>query len=314
MLNIVFMGTPDFAVPSLKALHNYGHNVIVVTQPDRPVGRGNKIRMPAVKACALELGIPVYQYQSVKCDECIEVIRSFNPDLFVTAAFGQILNQTLLDIPLYGCINVHGSLLPKYRGAAPIQWAIINGEAVTGVTTMLTDVGLDTGDMLLSKEIHIEPDDTAASLFDKLAELGAEVLVETINKYVTGQIAPTKQAEVSSSYFPMINQQMAQIDFAKTAKEIDFFVRGMYSWPIAYIKLKEGVFKIHKMHVEDGDGECGRIEAADTTNGLKIGTASGIVVIDVIQAEGSRAMNANDYLRGHKIEVGQIANSEVIND
>ncbi len=307
MLKIVFMGTPDFAVPSLEALHNAGHQVTVFTQPDKPVGRGNKLSMPAVKKCALEHGIDVYQYSSVKSPECVELIKNLAPDMMVTAAFGQILTKELLDIPTMGCVNVHGSILPKYRGAAPIQWAIINGEKETGVTTMLTDSGVDTGDMLLCRKLEILQDDTAESLFDKLSVLGANVLMQTIEGLLEGSVKPVKQNDEMSSYYPMIKKHMALMDFSKTALQNDCFVRGMYSWPIAYMELQEGIFKIHKAHAVEGCKQQGEVVFADANNGLVIACAQGMLVIDVLQAPGGRAMSAKDYLRGHSIKVGQIA-------
>lgn len=307
MLKIIFMGTPDFAVPSLAALHNAGYDVTVFTQPDRPVGRGNKVSMPAVKKYAIENDITVYQYDSVKSSECVELMKSIAPDLMVTAAFGQILTREILDIPKMGCVNVHGSLLPKYRGAAPIQWAIIKGEKETGITTMLTDCGVDTGDILLQEKIQIEDTDTAESLFDKLSVLGADTLLKTISGLLKGTIKPIKQDALRASYYPMIKKSAALIDFSKTAQETVCFVRGMYSWPIAYMVLKEGLFKIHKAHAIAGNGDAGTVVFADSDNGLIVACSEGLLSVDVLQAPGGKAMNIKDYLRGHSILVGQVA-------
>lgn len=307
MLKVIFMGTPDFAVPSLDALVRAGYDVTVFTQPDKPAGRGNKINMPAVKKYALEHDVPVYQFDHVKCDECVSLMKDIMPDVMVTAAFGQILTKQILDIPRLGCVNVHASLLPKYRGSAPIQWAVIKGEKITGITTMLTDVGLDTGDILLKRKINIENHDTAESMFEKLSVLGAEVLIETLIRLQNKDIIPVKQDEGASSYYPMIKKSMAQLDFSMSAQEVDCFIRGMYSWPIAFLELEEGIFKVHKAHCVDGEYLQGQVVTADSTNGFIIGCSKGAIALDIIQAQGGKAMQASDYLRGHKIKVGQIA-------
>ncbi|MDD6204921.1 MAG: methionyl-tRNA formyltransferase [Firmicutes bacterium] len=305
MLKTVFMGTPDFAVPPLAALFEAGYELCVFTQPDKPVGRGKKMSMPAVKEYALEHGIPVYQFASVRSPESLEALKAFGPDIMVTAAFGQILSRQVLDIPKLGCINVHASLLPAYRGAAPIQWAVINGEKKTGVTTMMTDIGLDTGDMLLSRETDILPDDTAQSLFGRLSHIGAELLLETLERLQKGTLVRIKQDEQLASYYPMIKESMAELDFSGTAGQLDCFVRGMYSWPVAFMQLEEGIFKVHKAHAENGSAPCGSIVYASPEQGLAVGCASGILVIDELQAPGGRPMSAKDYLRGHAVRTGQ---------
>lgn len=305
MLKVVFMGTPDFAVPSLDALVKAGFEVTVFTQPDKPAGRGNKMSVPEVKRYALEHNVPVYQFDKVRCDECLELLKQIAPDIMVTAAFGQILTKQILDIPRLGCVNVHASLLPKYRGSAPIQWAIIKGEKITGITTMLTDIGLDTGDILLKQELEISQTDTAESMFGKLSVLGAEVLINTIEGLLNNEITPVKQDESVASYYPMIKKSMAKPDFSQSAQQVDCFIRGMYSWPMAFIELDEGIFKVHKAHMVEGDHPVGCVCTADSTNGLMIGCGSGAISLDIIQAQGGKAMKAVDYLRGHRIAVGQ---------
>jgi methionyl-tRNA formyltransferase len=307
MIRIAFMGTPEFAVPSLAALYDAGYELCVFTQQDKPAGRGGRLTAPPVKVFASEKGIPVYQPRLVRLPEGVEVLKQFNPDYIVTAAFGQILPVEVLNIPRKGCINVHASLLPEYRGAAPIQWAIINGEKETGVTTMMTDAGLDTGDMLLKCTEPIMRDDTAQTLFERLAHKGAQLLIETIKELENNSIVPVRQNEEQSSYYPMIKKSMALMDFNKTADQLDCFVRGMYSWPIAYFDIEEGTFKVHKAHAEQGQAAPGEIIYADAQHGLAIGCKKGFLVIDMLQAPGGKVMKAADYLRGHKVRVGQFA-------
>lgn len=314
MLNIAFLGTPDFAVPSLNALHQAGYALTVFTQPDRPSGRGNKTTMPPVKEFALKHDIPVFQFNKIKSESGVAALRALAPDLIVTAAFGQILSAEILSIPRLGCINVHGSLLPAYRGAAPIQWALMQGETVTGITTMFTDVGLDTGDMLLKQEVAIEPEDTAESLFDKLSHVGAQVLLQTLDCMQKGELNRQKQQESEASYFPMIKKSMAEMDFSKTAVELVNLVRGMYSWPIAYTTLEEGKVKIHRASALAGTAPCGTVVAADSDAGLVFGCGDGLLKAEIIQFAGKRAMRAEDYLRGHCIQKGQVAQKEVNND
>ena len=232
-LKIVFMGTPDFAVGALQAIIEAGHQVsAVVTQPDKPKGRGKELQMTPVKACAAAHNIPVFQPGKIKEPEAVEVLRSYEADIFVVAAFGQILSEEILSMPKYGCVNIHASLLPKYRGAGPIQWAIIDGEKKTGVTIMQMEKGLDTGDMLLQKEVEIDPKETGDSLHDKLAAAGAELIVEALPKIAAGQLTPRKQNDAESCYAKMLQKSMGRIDWNMTADKLDCLIRGLISWQI----------------------------------------------------------------------------------
>ena len=301
-LRIVFMGTPDYGVPSLRALLEAGYDVVgVFCQPDKPSGRGKKITFCPVKQYAVEHNLPVFQPQRTRVDG-VEPLRSLAPDLCVTAAFGHILSQEVLDIPRLGTVNVHASLLPEYRGSAPVNWALIKGEKVTGVTTMLTDKGMDTGDILMKREVAVLPDETAGELVDRLAQVGAELLIETIRAIENGACPREKQDESKSSYYPLLKKEMGRMDLTKSAEELHNFVRGMTPWPGAYM----GSYKVLKTKVLDHAGEeaPGTILVADPKQGLVIKAGEGALKIDMIQAPGKKAMNANDYLRGNKMEVG----------
>ncbi len=304
-MRIAFLGTPEFAVPSLEMLYNDGHTLAVFTQPDRPQGRKQVLTPPPVKAYAIEKGIPVYQFERIKSEEGVEALKDFAPELMVTAAFGQILSQDNLDIPKYGCVNVHGSLLPKYRGAAPIQWSIIDGEEVTGVTTMLTDIGLDTGDMLLKDEIQILEDETAADLYERMAVLGANTLKKTIALLEKGEIVPQKQDHNIATKCPMLKKEHGKIDFrAMSAKAVHDRVRGTNPWPGAYALLPDGSpLKIWQTRlVGKVEGEVG-ICMGDDKKGLFVPCADGNAVeIIIMQAPGSKRMNAKDYMRGKPLD------------
>lgn len=244
-MKVIFMGTPDFAVGTLGALHAAGHNIVlVVTQPDRPKGRGKALAASPVKEAAEKLGIPVYQPERVRRPECVEYLRTFAPDVVVTAAFGQILPQAILDIPVYGCVNVHASLLPKYRGAAPIQWAVINGEQVTGVTTMLMDAGLDTGDILLQEEITLDPKETGGSLFDRLSVVGAGLCVKTLDALAAGTLIPIKQDDTQATKVGLIDKSLGRIDWTMPAKKIECLIRGLNPWPSAFTTLEGKTLKV----------------------------------------------------------------------
>jgi len=302
-MRIVFLGTPDFGVPSLKALVNAGYEVVgVFTQPDKPKGRGNKMQQSPVKECALSMGIPVYQPVKIRIDG-VEDLRNLKPDLCVTAAFGQILSQEILDIPAIGTVNVHSSLLPKYRGSAPINWAIIQGEERTGITTMMTDKGLDTGDILLQKEMDILPGETAEELTVRMAPLGAELLIETIRRIEKGDCPREKQNEAEMSYFPMLKKEMGEIDWRMTAHEIVCRVRGLTPWPGCYMLLDNGetlkIWKAEEMECEAM--EPGTMISADPKAGLVIAAGKNAVRIAELQAQGGKRMNAKDYLRGHPL-------------
>lgn len=302
-MKIVFMGTPDFAVPCLERLISDGHEIIaVVTQPDRPQSRGMKMTASPVKECALKYNIPVYQPEKIKKDrEFIEKYKEMNPELAVVVAFGQILSKELLDIPQKGNINVHGSLLPKYRGAAPIQWSVINGDKVTGVTTMFMDEGMDTGDMLLKEVVEIGAEETAGELFDRLSILGAEVLSKTIDKLQDGTLTREKQNHEEATHVSMISKDLGKLDFNKTSKELDCLIRGVNPWPGAYFEINGKKIKVHKAKVCEQTGKVGEIIASDAKKGLIIATKDSSIELIEIQPEGKRRMTAKEYLIGNKI-------------
>ena len=244
-MKVIFMGTPDFAAASLEALIDSEHEILaVMTQPDKPKGRKGELTPPPVKTIAVEKGIKVYQPVKVREPEFVEIIRDYKPDVIVVIAFGQIIPESILEIPKYGCVNIHGSLLPKYRGAAPIQWAVLDGEKESGVTSMLMDRGIDTGDILLKRSIKLAEDETSGSLFDKLMALGAETLLETLEGLEKGSITPEKQGDSPTDYAKMLTKEMGLIDFSRTASELDCFVRGMNPWPSAYTTLGGKTLKI----------------------------------------------------------------------
>ena len=307
-MNIVFMGTPDFAVPCLKALIDSDNKVTgVFTQPDKPKGRGYKLTPPPVKVLAEENGIPVFQPNSLKkgedAENALKTLKELSPDLIVVVAYGKILPKEVLDVPKLYCMNVHASLLPKYRGAGPIQWSVLNGEKETGVTTMLMAEGLDTGDMLMKKSTEIGENETASELHDRLAVIGAELLIETIGAIKSGNVTPVKQNDDESSYSPMLTKDMCPIDFNKTAREIHNQIRGLSDWPCATAIMGEKRIKIYKSHiVENVKGTVGEIVDADKFI-VCCGDNNGIAV-DEIQAEGGKRMKTADYLRGNKIEKG----------
>ena len=301
-LHIVFMGTPDYGVPSLEALIHAGYDVVgVFCQPDKPSGRGKKITFCPVKQCALAHGLPVFQPVKTRVDG-VAPLRALAPDLCVTAAFGHILSQEVLDIPRLGTVNVHASLLPKYRGSAPVNWALIQGETVTGVTTMLTDKGMDTGDILLKREVAVLPGENAGELVERLAKVGAELLIETIRAIEAGACPREKQNEAEASYYPLLKKEMGKMDFAKSAKALSDFVRGMTPWPGAYA----GEYKVLSAQAEayQGPEAAGTILAADARQGLLVRAGEGALRILRMQAAGGKPMNACDYLRGHRMEAG----------
>ena len=310
MMRIVFMGTPLFAVPSLEALVENGYEVVgVVTQPDRPVGRGKKIEETPVKVCAKAHDIPVYQFERLRRKEGRECLESLAPDLCVTAAFGQILSKRLLDIPKMGTVNVHASLLPAYRGSAPINWCIYNGEEKAGVTTMMTDEGIDTGDMLLKCETEILPGETAGELTERLSHMGAKLLIDTLRAIEQGNCPRTKQDEALMSHQPMIEKEMARVDWTKTAKEISNAVRAFNPWPGAFTALGDGVMKIWKAEpVTDADlqGKPGEVLVSSAKTGLIVACGDGALRIEEMQAPNAKRMQAKAYLAGKSIPVGTI--------
>ncbi len=307
-MKLVFMGTPDFAVESLKALVHSGHEVVlVVTQPDKPKGRGHKLAPPPVKEYALEQGIEVYQPASVKTQEAKDKLAACKADAFIVAAYGKILPESILNLPPYGCINVHASLLPKYRGAAPIQWSIANGETVTGVTTMQMDAGLDTGDMLLKSEVFITPEDTGESLHDRLAEAGAKVLLKTLAQLEAGTLPREKQDDSLSCYAPMLSKETSKICFDKTAKEVVNLIRAMNPYPAAHT-LYQGkrmrVFRAEERKTNQ-EGACGQILEV-SPEGVVVRCNGGAVAITEIQFDGKKRMPVSEYLKGNRMETGEV--------
>jgi methionyl-tRNA formyltransferase len=309
---VVFMGTPDFAVPSLRALIDGGVDILlVVTQPDRPRGRGRGLLPPPVKVVAEESGIEVAQPVKISDPGFMDKIRGLNPDLIVVAAFGQFLPKELLDIPPMGCVNVHASVLPKYRGAAPANWAILRGEKVTGVTTILLNEGMDAGDMLLVKETPIGEDETAGELTERLADIGAGLLVETITGLEKGTINPVPQDHDKKTLAPMLKKEDGRIDWERSPGEIKNHVRGMTPRPGAFTTLSGEVLKVFKVDVTDGkaDGRAGEVVGI-TESGIVVAAKGGGVVITELQAPGKRRMGAGEFLRGKGIETGTILGGE----
>ena len=307
-MKIVFMGTPDFAVGALETLVEAGHEVVaVVTQPDKPKGRGKEMQQTPVKACALKHNIEVFQPVKIKTPDAVEVLRGYGADLFVVAAFGQILSKEILDMPKYGCVNIHASLLPKYRGAAPIQWAILDGEKETGVTIMQMNEGLDTGDMLTKVIVPIEDTDTGESLFDKLAEAGAKLLIETIPQIEAGSLKPEPQDDSLSTYAKMIKKEMGFIDWKKDAVVLERLVRGMNSWPSAYTHFNGKTLKVWEAEVEKGkhNAEPGTVVEV-TKESIKVQTGQDLLVLKQIQLEGKKRMDAAAFLLGYKVEIGTV--------
>ncbi len=302
-MNIVFMGTPDFAVPSLEALaQSEKYNVkAVYTQPDKPVGRKRILTPPDVKVCAEKYNLDVYQPTTFKDEAVVEELKSFNPDVIVVIAYGKILPKTVLDIPKYGCVNIHGSLLPKLRGAAPIQRAVIDGEEETGVTSMLMDVGLDTGDMLIKESVKILPDETAGELFDRLSTLGTEVLVKTLEKIEDGTITREKQDNACSTYAAMLSKEESVIDWNLSAISVHNKVRGMNPWPVAVTMFKGKKLKIFKTKVCKEKGTPGKVISV---NPLIVACGKGSVELLEVQLEGKKMMLAADFFRGQRIAIG----------
>ncbi|MDO5521465.1 MAG: methionyl-tRNA formyltransferase [bacterium] len=306
-MRVVFMGTPDFAVPTLDNIIKHGHEVIaVVTQPDKAKGRSKTMQFTPVKELAVEHNIPVYQPLRIKADEeFINQLREMAPDVIVVIAFGQMLPQSVLDIPKYGCINVHGSLLPKYRGAAPIQWALIDGEEETGVTTMMMDIGCDTGDMLLKATTKITKQDTGGSLFDRLATMGADLLVETLEAAEKGTLIREKQGESETEYAKMFTKSSGIIDFNKDAAYIERLIRGLNPWPSAYTHLDGKTLKIWSADLVEGEakGKVGEIVEVKK-NELLVQTGNGILSLQEIQLEGKKRMTVDAFLRGYEVKAG----------
>ena len=302
-MRIVFMGTPDFAVPSLQALIDAGHDVCAVyTQPDKPQGRKQILTAPPVKTLALEHDIPVFQPNTLKNEDEQARLRELAPEVIIVVAYGKLLPKAVLDIPPHGCINVHGSLLPRWRGAAPIQWAVIAGDEMAGVTTMQMAEGLDTGDMLLTYETKVGEQETAGELFDRLAQAGAELLTQTLVKL--DEITPRPQDDAQSCYAHMLDKQMAVIDWSRSAHEIDCLIRGLNPWPIALTTLSGERLKVFAAEKAAGNGEPGTVLEADPKKGLTVACGEGALRLTEIQLVGGKRMKATDFLRGHAIQVG----------
>ncbi len=306
-MKIIFMGTPDFARGALEALIAAGHEITaVVTQPDKAKGRSGQLQFTPVKECALEHNIPVMQPVKIKTPQAIEELRRYEADIFVVAAFGQILSREILEMPAFGCINIHASLLPKYRGASPIQHVIINGEKETGVTIMQMDVGLDTGDMLYKKSMEIESTDTYETLHDKLMVLGGEAIVEALPMLESGDLEPEKQEDSLSCYAKIISKDMGNLDFEKSAAELERLVRGLNPWPSAYTFYKGKQLKVWESIVEEGIAEQTPGTIVEVTKQtIKVACKEGLLCIMSLQLEGKKRMSTHDFLLGVKVQAGE---------
>lgn len=306
-MRIVFMGTPDFAVPSLQMLIDRGENVCAVfTQPDKPKGRGHKLQAPPVKELALAHNIPVYQPATLRAEEPQRLLSELAPELIVVAAYGKLLPKAVLDLPKYGCINVHGSLLPKYRGAAPIQWAVINGEEMTGVTTMYMGEGMDTGDMLLKAETPIGPEETAGELFDRLMILGAQLLGETLDALAAGVLQRVPQDEAQATKAPMLSKELSTLKFHRPASELHDLIRGLNPWPCAVVELGGKRLKLLASKVVGESGAPG--EVVQREDGMVVFCGEGALLITELQTETGKRMGSAEYLRGHPIAPGDRMN------
>lgn len=307
-MKVIFMGTPDFSVGTLEALVEAGHEVVLaVTQPDKPKGRGKEMQFTPVKSCAVAHGIPVYQPRRIREPECVCELQKYHADIMVVVAFGQILPKEILDMTPYGCVNVHASLLPKYRGAAPIQWALIDGEEVTGVTTMQMDEGLDTGDMLLKREVTIEKDETGGTLHDKLSEAGAALCVETLKGLEEKTIIPKPQGKMTTAYARMLDKKLGDIDWKKEAVEIERLIRGLSPWPSAYTNWNGKVMKIWSADIseEHMDVQPGTIVKVER-DAFYVQTGKGTLKVLELQIPGKKRMDAGAFLRGYEVKEGDV--------
>jgi len=301
-VSLIFFGTPDFAIPSLQALISEEDISLVVTQPDKLKGRGHILSSPPVKDVALSYGIKVVQPKKIRDDEFYNVLKRIAPEFIIVVAYGKVLPEEVLNLPLSGCINVHGSLLPKYRGAAPVQWALIKGERITGVTTMLMDAGIDTGAILQHAEIEILDDDNAETLSGKLAALGGKTLIETLKGIRSGKVKPAPQTG-NATYAPPLRKDDGRINWSSDAHELFLFVKGMYPWPSAFSYLNGEMIKIIKVKPLDGDGVAGRVEKASGGQ-LVVGTGKGLLSVEELQPGGRRIMSAEAFLSGRKLKEG----------
>lgn len=309
-MKVIFMGTPEFSVGTLEALIEAGHEVaLAVTQPDKPKGRGGKMQYTPVKEAALKHGIPVFQPKKVREPECVEELKQYNADIIVVIAFGQILPKEILEMTPFGCVNVHASLLPKYRGAAPIQWAVIDGEEVSGVTTMQMDEGLDTGDMLLKTEIRLDEKETGGSLHDKLAAAGAELCVRTLKGLEEKTIVPKPQGESPTAYARMLDKKLGNIDWSRDAESIERLVRGLNPWPSAYTNRDGKVMKIWEARAEKRAAETGGVPGTVISvekDGFCVETGDGVLKVLALQIPGKKRMEADAFLRGYEIAPGTV--------
>jgi len=296
MNKIVFMGSPDFALPGLRALAQDYEVIGVITQPDRASGRGREIKMPPVKTLALELGLPVMQPEKLRAPEAMQQLLAWNPDLIVVAAFGQILKKDVLELPRFGCLNVHASLLPRWRGAAPINAAILHGDEETGVTIMQMDVGLDTGPMLAKRSLRLSADDTAGSVTEALSNLGADLLIETLPEYLSGNIMPQPQPEEGATYAPMLKKEDGRLDLTRGVNELERQVRAFNPWPGTFMDYEGGLLKVHKAHVEEGVASAGqRLVYRDQP---AVGARDGLLILDEVQPSGKKSMSGKSFLAG----------------
>lgn len=305
-MRVIFMGTPDFAVATLEEIIKAGHEVVlVVSQPDKAVGRSKALKYTPVKACALAHGIEVYQPERVREESCVEYLRGYEPDIIIVEAFGQIIPKAILDMPRFGCVNVHASLLPKYRGAAPIQWAIINGDTVTGVTTQRMAEGIDTGDMIMKQEVIIREDETGGSLFDRLSKTGAKLCVKTMEAIEAGTAVYTSQDESMATHTKKIYKELGSIDWSKDAKSIECLIRGLDPWPSAYTRLDDRTLKIWKAQVipanfGDAPGCIVKVEK----NRILVQTGEGTLSLLEVQLEGKKRMTVEAFLNGYEVKEG----------
>lgn len=318
-MKLIFMGTPDFTLPILDALYDAGHEIVlVVTQPDKPKGRKASLTPPPAKEWAIERNIPVFQPVRIRDDEAFDHLRDHPADAAVVAAFGQILPKRVLDFPVHGCINIHASLLPKYRGAAPIQWSILNGDVITGVTTMQMGEGLDDGDILLQKECIITPEDTGGSLFDKLAHLGGEAILETLSLLSDGKLIRRPQNEAMATHVGKIDKSLGHLDFTRPAFELERYIRGLAPWPAAYVTFRGRNLKIWAADVvtEEDVAEGGLMSFEElsvppgttayvTKNSWFVRAGEGLLAIHSVQPDGKRQMSVREFLRGHNVAVGE---------
>ena len=311
-MKIIFMGTPDFSVGPLEALIEAGHEILlVVTQPDKKKGRGKEVQFPPVKECALKHGIEVFQPIKIKTEESVKKLKEYDADVFVVVAFGQLLSQEILDMPKYGCVNIHASLLPKYRGAAPIQRVIIDGEKETGVTTMKMDVGLDTGDMMLKEAVVIEEKETGETLHDKLSVVGSSLIVKTLDLLEKGEITFEKQDDSLSCYAKMLNKELGHIDWQKSAVEIERLIRGLNSWPSAYASFQGKTLKLWEADVRTNEEADSKIDAPGTVvevtkEEIVVACGSGMLVLKELQLEGKKRMTTKEFLLGRSMEIGTV--------